>query len=200
MPPCCAGVSGMGNRTCQRCITCAQVVRFAHSDHAARGRLAKYVRLHRDNTVTLEQATAFVCTYGIVLESGKGPAPSLVEFIAGEPIRGSWWSHPRAKEIFQLTRALRDSEAILVCRLIAGKVTFIHQRLWPSLLRVGSQFPSGALAKLQEQHMASGQHTIVETPFPNWASAEVSAQARLLTERAAWATIRSSAPGAFGAA
>lgn len=172
--------------------------------HAACGTGAQdhfhgFARRYRDTPVTLEQTTAFVRTCGIVLESAKGPVPSLVEFIAGEPIRGNWWSHPRAKEIFRLTRALRDSEAILVCRLIAGKVTLVHQHLWPALLRVGSRLSHGALDRLHERHTASGRHILVETPFPDWASAEASAQAALLTESAAWATIRSCAPGAFAA-
>jgi hypothetical protein len=28
---------------------------------------------------------------GIVLQSARGPIPNLAEYVAGEPIRGSWW-------------------------------------------------------------------------------------------------------------
>src|SRR4030095_7234834 len=28
---------------------------------------------------------------GIVLQSARGPVPNLAEYVAGEPIRGSWW-------------------------------------------------------------------------------------------------------------
>jgi hypothetical protein len=46
--------------------------------------------------VTPAEALAFVCTHGLVLESGTGPVPSLAAAIAGEPIRGSWWAQKSA--------------------------------------------------------------------------------------------------------
>lgn len=147
----------------------------------------------------LQDATAFVCEHGIVLESARGPVPSLAEAIAGESINGNWWSHPRAREIFRITRALRASDAVLVCRLVGSKVTFVHQRLWPAIVRVASRFPPRQLARLHERHNASGEHMVEEVPFPTWVPAEAAALARLLDEDAAWATIRSCAPGAFGA-
>jgi hypothetical protein len=36
---------------------------------------------------------------------------------------GSWWGHAKGHEIFWLTRAVRDSGDVLVCRLVGGKVT-----------------------------------------------------------------------------
>ena len=62
------------------------------------------------------QAVAFVRKHGVVLEAAAGPVPSLAEAVAGGPIRGNWWAHPRSHEIFALTRAVRDSEDVLVCR------------------------------------------------------------------------------------
>ena len=50
-------------------------------------------------------ALAFVETHGVVLASAKGPAPRLIEAIAGEPIAGNWWSHPRATEIYRVLSA-----------------------------------------------------------------------------------------------
>ena len=149
--------------------------------------------------MNLQEATTFVCERGIVLESARGPVPSLAEAITGEPIKGNWWSHPRAKEIFRITRALRASDAVLVCRLLESKVTFVHQRLWPALVRVGSQFPPERLAQLHERHNAPGEHVLEEVPFPAWVPADAAALAKLLNEDAAWATLRSSAPQAFGA-
>ena len=149
--------------------------------------------------VNLQEAIAFVCERGIVLESARGPVPTLAEAIVGGSINGNWWSHPRAKEIFRITRALRASDAVLVCRLVGSKVTFVHQRLWPAIVRVGSQFPAKRLAQLHERHNASGEHVLEEVPFPTWVPADAAALAKLLDEDAAWATIRSCAPGAFGA-
>ena len=148
--------------------------------------------------MNLQDATAFVYERGIVLESARGPVPSLTEAIAGEPIHGNWWSHPRAREIFRITRAIRAQDTVLVCRLIASKITFVHRRLWPALVRIGGQLPGEDLVQLHERHTASGKHILRETPFPTWVPVEVSDQAKLLDADAAWATIRSNAPGAFG--
>jgi hypothetical protein len=62
--------------------------------------------------VTSREALAFVRRHGVVLEAAAGPVPCLAEAIAGAPVRGSWWSHPRSHEIFALTRVVRDSDAV----------------------------------------------------------------------------------------
>jgi hypothetical protein len=77
-------------------------------------------------------ALGFVELHGVVLASAKGPAPRLVEAIAGEPIPGNWWSHPKAHCIYDVLAQVRESEQVLVCRLINGKLTLIHRRLWPA--------------------------------------------------------------------
>jgi len=46
--------------------------------------------------MNVDQARSFVQKHGVVLASGKGPVPRLAEAVVGEPITGSWWSHPRA--------------------------------------------------------------------------------------------------------
>src|SRR3989441_10043065 len=79
--------------------------------------------------MTRRSALSFVKRNGIVLESARGPVPNLAEAVVGGRIRGSWWSHARGKEIFWLTRAVRDSADVLVCRLVGGKITYVHRRL-----------------------------------------------------------------------
>jgi len=49
-------------------------------------------------------------------------------------VKGSWWSHPRAHEIF---RKLEELDDAIATKLIAGKVTFVHPRLLPALGAVG---------------------------------------------------------------
>lgn len=39
---------------------------------------------------------------GVVMQSARGPVPSLAERIAGGPIRGSWWGHPSGHEIYRV--------------------------------------------------------------------------------------------------
>ncbi len=135
--------------------------------------------------MTSRQAAAFVRKHGIVLESAAGPVPTLSVAIAGEPIRGSWWSHPRSHEIFELTRAIRGREDVLVCRLVNGKVTFVHRRLWPALVRVAKRFPKTHLAQVHEVHTPSGRHVTKEVAFPQWVPPEVATEASRLSEEEA---------------
>jgi len=143
------------------------------------------VRPTKENVgMTAHEALAFVRKHGVVLESARGPVPSLAQVIAGEPIRGSWWSHPKSHEIFAATRAVRDSDDVLVCRLIAGKITYVHRRVWPALVRVANRFPSVRLSQLREVHTSSG-HMTTEVAFPDWVPSNVRAAARTLSESAA---------------
>ena len=132
--------------------------------------------------MTPRQAVAFVRKHGVVLEAAAGPVASLAEAIVGEPIRGSWWSHPRSHQIFELTRAIRDSEDVLVCRLVDGKVTYVHRRLWAPLVRAAKRFSKKRLAQVHEVHTASGRHVTKEVAFPKWVPDEVSAEASRLSE------------------
>jgi hypothetical protein len=91
--------------------------------------------------MTLEEAVAFVREHGVVLASAKGTVPRLTEAIVDEPIKGSWWAQPKSYQIFALLQAVTESEDILVCRLADGKVTLVHRRLWPALVRVAERFP-----------------------------------------------------------
>ena len=123
--------------------------------------------------VTPKQAIAFVKANGIVLESARGPVPSLAEAIVGEPIHGSWWSHPRANEILVATRAVRAMADVLVCRLVDGKVTYVHRRLWPALVRLAGRFPADRLAALREVHTPTGKHVVQTIPLPEWVPEDV---------------------------
>ena len=71
---------------------------------------------------------------GLLLMQDKRIA-NVVALIAGEPLTSSWWSHPRAHEMFRTLEKLTDHRDVLASRLIGGKVTFIHRRLWPALLQ-----------------------------------------------------------------
>jgi hypothetical protein len=133
--------------------------------------------------LTPAQALAFVERHGVVCEaSRRNGVPSLVDAIAGETVRGNWWSHPRSKAIFAATRAVRDAPDVLVCRLVDGKITFVHRRLWPALVRSAGRFDPSRLARLHEVHTASGKHLIEQTPFPDWVPADARAAEKQLSE------------------
>jgi len=131
-------------------------------------------------SVTPGDALDFVRRHGVVLESAAGAVPSLAAEIAGAPVAGRWWTHARGREIFALTRAVRDSPDVLVCRVVDGRISFVHRRLWPALVRVGGRFPREHLAQIRERHTAAGRHARDEVPFPDWAAAQVVAAAREL--------------------
>jgi hypothetical protein len=77
--------------------------------------------------MTPAEAIAFVEKHGVVLMSAKGSVPRLTEAIINEPIKGSWWGHPRSHEIFAVLQTVADSSDVLVCRLIDGKVIKFQQ-------------------------------------------------------------------------
>ena len=131
--------------------------------------------------MTPRQALEFVRRHGVVLESAIGPVPSLAEAVAGEPIRGTWWAHSRSHEIFELTRVVRDSEEVLVCRLVDGKITYVHRRLWAPLFRLADRFPRKRLARVHEEHGRSGRHVVREQDFPSWVPKDLSVEAGRLS-------------------
>lgn len=128
-----------------------------------------------------KQAIAFVEQHGVVLQSGRGRLPSLADVIAGEQIRGSWWSHPKGREIFRATEAVCDSPDVLVCKLVQGKVTYVHRRLWPALAKLASRFRRDQLAKVWSEHTPNGAHRSRRQVFPAWVPAQVLREAERLS-------------------
>ncbi len=118
--------------------------------------------------MTRRQAIDFIRYHGVVLQSAKGLEPSLAVRIAGEPIRGSWWGHPMGHTIFALIQHVHASNAVLVCTLAGGKITYIHRRLWPFFVRMARRFPGHALDMVQEVHLPSGRHQRQDIRFPDW--------------------------------
>lgn len=139
----------------------------------------------RKTVVGSKQVLAFIETHGVVLASAKGPVPRLAEAIAQGPITGSWWAHPESHKIFSALQAAADSRDVLVCRLVRGKVTFVHRRLWPALVRVAKRFPPERIAQVHEEHTASGRHAVREVAFPDWVPADIARRAKSLSEQQA---------------
>jgi hypothetical protein len=150
--------------------------------------------------MTAAEAMAIVREHGVVLASAKGPVPRLADCIAGEPIKGSWWAHPKSREIFAIFQEIGESADILIGRLVHGKVTFVHRRLWPALVRMAHRFQASQLAQVQQEHTPSGHHVSRELAYPKWVPPQVIEQAQRLSEQeacsaaGAWATLPAKAP------
>jgi hypothetical protein len=131
--------------------------------------------------MTPKEGLAFIERHGVVLLAARGPVPSLAQVIAGGPIRGSWWGHPKGQTIFRVAEALGESEHVLVCKLVEGKITFVHRRLWPPFVKLASRFRKEQLAKVWNEHTATGAHRSRRTAFPSWVPADVVKQAEVLS-------------------
>jgi hypothetical protein len=137
-----------------------------------------------------EAAMSFVRQHGVVLVSAKGPAPRLTEAIAREPIKGSWWAHRKSHQIFAILQQLGDSPDILVCRFLAGRVTFVHRRLWPAIVKLASRFQADQLAQVRQEHTASGRHVNHIVEYPKWVPPEILEEAKLLALQEAEALLK----------
>jgi hypothetical protein len=126
------------------------------------------------------EALTFVETNGIVLESAHGRVPTFADFVAGERVT-RWWSHPKGRLIFALTRAMRDSPDVLTCRFIDNKITYIHRRLWPALVKLSGELDTTDLGAIREEHLPGGKHELRVTEFPQWVPAAVLAESKRLT-------------------
>ena len=97
---------------------------------------------------SVENALAFIEINGVVLVSAKGAAARLIDVIAGEDIVGNWWSHPHANAIYNTLWQVQASDQVLVCKLVDGKVTLVHRRLWPALARLATRFEPQQIARV----------------------------------------------------
>jgi hypothetical protein len=84
--------------------------------------------------------------------------------------------------MFRVFETVRESRQVLTCRLVGGKVTFVHRRLWPALARLASRLPKSGLAAIHEEHTAQGRHRTRVTPFPRWVPQEIARRARGLDD------------------
>jgi hypothetical protein len=131
--------------------------------------------------MTPKDALAFVKHHGVVLQAAHGPVPSLAEAIAGGRIRGSWWGHPKGREIFRMVTTIADNPEILVCKLVEGKVTYVHRRLWPALVKLAGRFREDQLARIRDEHTASGAHRSQREPFPDWVPSDAMREAEAMS-------------------
>ena len=85
--------------------------------------------------------------FGLLLETDT-KLPSVAGLVAGEAVRGSWWTHSRSHEIFAVLQAVADHQQVLTAKLVSGKVTFVHRKLWSDVLSIGAARESWQTQKL----------------------------------------------------
>jgi hypothetical protein len=132
---------------------------------------------------------ALLAEQGVLLESAQGPIPNVAQLVAGERIAGSWWGHPAHQEIFEAINQLADSSDVARMRLVNNKVTLVHRRLWPALLRLSAGFGESALLVVGQEHTESGAHRATSTPLRDWVPADVVLAAAGLSEADAMDTL-----------
>jgi hypothetical protein len=91
-------------------------------------------------------------THGL-LPAHDAVIPSVSNLVAGRPIRGSWWGDPAGRQIYLVLNALGDDVAWP--KLLGGKVTLVHKRLWGALSAVGEQDADWQYAGLGEVERAA---------------------------------------------
>jgi hypothetical protein len=89
------------------------------------------------SSAKVREALSKLRHYSILLES-DGKLPSITTIVAGEPIGGSWWGHRRGHEIHQVAWQIASRPDVVVTKLVSKKVTYVHRKLWPAIIAVGS--------------------------------------------------------------
>jgi len=131
------------------------------------------------------EVMAVLVEQGMLLESARGAISNVAELVAGGPIAGSWWSHPKSHAIFEVINTLADDPDVVRLRLVRKKVTLVHRRVWPALARLEDRFPPAALAAVIEEHTPSGAHRATSVPFADWLPTDARAAAAQLTDQQA---------------
>jgi len=119
-----------------------------------------------DRVQALDAALRSLDTHGLLLLSDAS-LPSVIGLIAGEPLHRSWWGHPLGGVMYHVLSALEDRPEVLATKLIGGKVTYIHRRLWPAVFAVATARDAWQLAGL--------------SPAAAWLLAETDAEGEVQT-------------------
>lgn len=87
---------------------------------------------------------------GLLLVSGF-EIPDVWRVVSAKPSKGSWWGSPEAHEIFSINERLSDHHDVTLTKLVAGKVTFVHRKLWRKLVAIGNAREDWQMKNLSPQ-------------------------------------------------
>ena len=91
--------------------------------------------------------------HGLLLESDP-KLLSISRLIVGSAIKGSWWGHPKGRAIWLITERLADHPDVMLLKLVAGKVTYVHRRLWAAAYTVARSGESWQSHRLSSEARA----------------------------------------------
>jgi len=91
--------------------------------------------------------------------------PNVCTLVTGEPVRGSWWGHPRSHEIFRVNCDLADHPDVLLVKLISEKNTYVHRALWPAIVAVGKARESWQMDRLSRDSLVLLEKLERESPL-----------------------------------
>jgi hypothetical protein len=121
----------------------------------------------------------------LLLQAGK-EFTSIANLVAGEEIKGSWWTHPKSNLVYWVCQDLHDHPRVAEARLLAGKVTHLWQTVWPhvaaiALARTAWQFER--LSPAAKDLLAHVHRAPVRTDAIAWRSPEKLGDVCRLLER-----------------
>ena len=88
--------------------------------------------------------------HGLLLMTDSA-LPSVASLVSGEPITGSWWGHPRGRDIFAVVCEMADHADVLIAKLVSGKVTFIHRKHWAAVITIGKAGEAWQMVRLSKE-------------------------------------------------
>jgi hypothetical protein len=89
----------------------------------------------KEGSASAKFCLAHLRRHGLLMKA-DALLPSVTTIVAGEPVKASWWAHPLAHTIFFALRDLANHRDVLLLKLVAGKDTFVHRRLWPEVAAI----------------------------------------------------------------
>jgi len=89
----------------------------------------------KEGAASAKACAKYLALHGLLMKA-DALLPSVTTIVSGEPVKASWWAHPLAHTIFFALRDLADHPDVLLLKLVAGKDTFIHRKLWPEIVAI----------------------------------------------------------------
>lgn len=93
--------------------------------------------------------------HGILLVTDS-VLPSVAGIVAGEPVQGSWWSHPASHAIYAVLERLDDAGDTLLVKLVSSKQTYVAEALWRDFFSVAT-----AKARWQTEGLSREERTLL---------------------------------------